>query len=157
MPPGYSRLPIAYATVGTRVGLAHHARWVAPPGELLRFTLARDLAARIAPPTIVHMPGESMPARGGAIISMIVQRFLLEADGRVVLQATWTVQAAPTLGPAHTFATHKRSSGGYASATRAMSGAVARLARHVLNSLRAPLMPHISGGLQRSPSEDRRP
>lgn len=134
MPPGYGRLPLSYAGTGSAVHVARHARWIAPLGTLMRLTLARDMAARVLPSSAVRMPGQSLDA-DTAIVRVIVQRFLPDGHGRVLLRARWSLKGPRDAQGVVRLAV--KTPAGYPSETRAMGLAVARLARRICDAMRA--------------------
>lgn len=140
MPPGYGRLALTYSGSGSAVRIARHTRWIAPLGALMRLALARDMAARVRPPSAVHMPGQSLGARGHtAVIHVVVERFLPDGRGRVLLRARWSVEGPGRGGRRRSRAarlTVPVAGGGYGRETRAMGLAVGRLARRIVDALR---------------------
>ena len=136
MPPGYGRLAFTYSGAGSVVHVARHARWVAPLGALMRLALARDMAARVVPSSTVRMPGQSLGAdRNAAIVRVVVQRFLPDGHGRVLLRARWSVKG-PGRGGQGAVRLTMKTPAGYPPETRAMGQAVARLARRIVDALR---------------------
>lgn len=92
MPPGYNRLALMTASGRARVHVAGHARWTAPLKSLLRAALIVDLAAQLAPPTIMSPPGAPLPTGKTAVIVLNVQKFIPDRTGRIDLTASWSLR-----------------------------------------------------------------
>ncbi|MGH6957257.1 MAG: PqiC family protein, partial [Caulobacteraceae bacterium] len=82
-------------TAPDRLNLADQDQWGAPLGQLIRRALAQDLQARLAPGTLI-LPGAPRPAGARALVVNVIE-FQPGTDGRVRLQASWTLMAGKPL------------------------------------------------------------
>jgi uncharacterized lipoprotein YmbA len=75
-----------------RVEVRDLDQWASPLGEMMRRTLAQDLLSRLPAGDFV-LPDAPRPAGARSLVVNVLQ---LQAgpDGRVVMQASWTLTAA---------------------------------------------------------------
>lgn len=133
MPPGYNRLALMTAAGRARIRIAGHARWTAPLKSLLRSALIRDLAAQLAPPTMVSIPGASLPTHKAALITLTIQKFMPDTSGNVDLAAHWVIHpggAGKALAQGHVVL-HLHGRPGHSRDVLVMSTAASRLAHRL--------------------------
>lgn len=92
MPATIDRIHLTTATGPETLGVAGHARWVAPLDGMATRVLATDLAERIDGVHVL-MPGDPTPADGARHVRVNVTKFLPITGGpeagHVVLDADW--------------------------------------------------------------------
>jgi hypothetical protein len=103
LPGALDRTSLVTRGPGTAVSVSDNERWAAPLDELVRRTLTDDLRNRLGPGGDVLAPGDPSPLGGVRRVVLTVQRFSADSDGRVVLEADWTLATGnpPKAGPIH--------------------------------------------------------
>lgn len=135
--PGLNRRSLTRTAGVTRITVARHTRWVAPLAQLLRLSLAQDLAAGISPHKIVRMPGDPLPKRGSGLITVSVEQFRPNMAGTITLVADWWIkdsQGIKARGHVHIKVRGKQTG---PSEARSMSLAVAHMANNIIKKLSA--------------------
>jgi uncharacterized protein len=98
LPPVLDRLELVRHASPDRLVVSDQDRWGVPLDQLARRVLARDLAARLWPGLIVE-PGAPRPPGPTRGLTVAVQEFDINAAGRVVLDAEWTLLAGRSAKP----------------------------------------------------------
>jgi uncharacterized lipoprotein YmbA len=93
LPAALDRASLVTGGAGNRIEVSDRDRWVAPLDGLVRQTLSDDLRARL-PAGQVLDPGTPAPAGGMRSVNLVVQHFMAESGGPVVLEGDWTVSLA---------------------------------------------------------------
>lgn len=93
IPPSIDRNSIVLRAPGDRLEVAGTSVWGAPLRELIRAALSDDLAARLAPGSVLP-PGAPSPSGGLQIVTVIIREFSGDVSGRVVLDAAWAIARA---------------------------------------------------------------
>jgi len=94
LPPLLDRPQIVRRIDANRVEALEFDRWAEPLADGVRATLADDLAARLPGRTVLPVAGAA-PGPGVAVLSVTILKFEAEANGRVVLDAHWTLGSGP--------------------------------------------------------------
>lgn len=89
LPPALDRLSLVTRTGPDQLSVSDENRWAAPLDDLVRRTLAADLAARL-PPGRVLAPGDPVPPGGARTLTVDVQDFIPD-QRHVTLNARWTL------------------------------------------------------------------
>src|SRR5690348_8616881 len=97
LPGTIDRDAIVLQAGGDRLDVSANDAWGAPLDQTIRRVLSSDLSARL-PPGSVLPPGTPPPAGGVRVITVIIERFIGDTNGHVVLSATWSIAR---LGAAH--------------------------------------------------------
>lgn len=127
LPPLVDRPQIVRRIDPNRVETLEFDRWAEPLADGLRATLAGDLAARLPGRSVLPVAGPA-PGAGVAVLAVTILALEAGADGRVRLDAQWTLAN----GPRHRDTLELRAaSGDPAALVAAMSAAVAALADRV--------------------------
>jgi uncharacterized protein len=91
LPPTLDRLSLVTRTGPDQLAVSDENRWAAPLDDIVRRTLAADLAARL-PPGSVLAPGDPVPSSGARTLTVDVQDFIPD-QRHVTLNARWTLLA----------------------------------------------------------------
>lgn len=127
LPPLVDRPQIVRRIDPNRVETLEFDRWAEPLADGLRATLAGDLAARLPGRSVLPVAGTA-PGAGVTVLAVTVLALEAGVDGRVRLDAQWTLAN----GPRHRDTLELRAaSGDPAALVAAMSAAVAALADRV--------------------------
>jgi uncharacterized lipoprotein YmbA len=92
IPPALDRPQVVTQSAPNRIEVHDLDEWAAPLGEMMRRTLAQDLLARLPEGAFV-LPDAPRPAGVRALVVDVLQ-LRAGPDGRVVMQASWTLTAA---------------------------------------------------------------
>lgn len=138
LPEVLDRLQLVRRTGQTGLDISDVYRWGAPLDEMSRRTLTHDLAARLPPGKILAVD-EPKPAGGARALVVSVQRFDADADGRVRLDAVWTLLAGSPQRPVLTRRAAVVTDGAadFAAQPAAMSRALGKLADQIASALAA--------------------
>ncbi|MCG5240548.1 PqiC family protein [Azospirillum doebereinerae] len=128
LPPLVDRPQLVRRIDANRVEALEFDRWAEPLADGLRATLAGDLAARLPGRNVLPVAGAA-PGPGVAVLSVTILKFEGEANGRVVLDAHWTLGSGPRRRDTLEV---QGASGEPAALVAAMSQAVALLADRVV-------------------------
>jgi hypothetical protein len=90
LPPVLDRLPLVRRGPGASLEISERERWGAPLDEMTRRVLARDLEQRLPPGGFIT-PGAPKPAGGVRSITVTLDEFDLDEEGRAVAQGSWTL------------------------------------------------------------------
>ena len=89
LPAMLDRLSLVTEGPGNQISVSDTDRWAAPLDEQIRRTLTEDLRRRLSRGT-VFAAGDPTP-RGTRMITLNVQRFVVDATGQVTLEADWSL------------------------------------------------------------------
>jgi uncharacterized lipoprotein YmbA len=92
IPPALDRPQVVTQMGANRVAVHDLDQWASPLGEMMRRTLAQDLLARL-PQGAFILPDAPRPVGVRALFVDVLQ-LQADPDGRVVMQASWTLTAA---------------------------------------------------------------
>lgn len=136
IPEVLDRLELVSSLSGGRLQIDQFSQWGAPMEDMVRSVLSQDLAERLPAGMVIAAQAPAPPDSQGLVVD--VQEFEPEADGRVVLDAAWTLLAK---GPARGLYQQRRfelAAGGSASEhVQAMSTLLGQLADAVAQSVRS--------------------
>lgn len=137
LPGVLDRLEVVRQAGPNRLDVSERDRWGAPLDQMSRRVLAEDLAAR-APAGLIVQPGAAKPAGPSRALTVSVQEFDVDAAGRAVLDADWTLLAGNPPKPA----LHRRerieadgAAGGSDAQAAAMSRALGQFADRIVAAL----------------------
>lgn len=82
---------------GNRLQIDQFQQWGAPLADMIRRVLSEDLSDRLPAGTVIPPEAPAPPGTRGLVLD--VQEFLPQSNGQVLLQATWSVLAAPQAQP----------------------------------------------------------
>jgi len=89
LPPELDRDELVRRTGAGRLEIVPSERWAAPLADLVRRTLAFDLAARL-PPRQVVLPGEPRPPGPVRIVVVVLRQLATGGDG-ALLAGRWSI------------------------------------------------------------------
>ncbi|HET6182923.1 MAG TPA: PqiC family protein [Acetobacteraceae bacterium] len=139
MIPGViDRDSVVIAAPGGQLDVNGTAVWGGPLGEMIRRTLSANLAARLAPGSVLA-PGDPAPPGGVRVLLVNVQRFWGDTQGQVGLVADWSLakQDGSALGEPHRVVVSvKAASGDVSAVVPTMSRALGLLADRIAAALR---------------------
>lgn len=99
LPPDLDRLSLVRRTGSNRLDVNDAVQWGGPLDQLIKHTLAFDLAARLPPGRLI-LPQEPRPQSGRLRFLLVTFRtFSAGPHNRVTLQAHWTLVNAQTRAP----------------------------------------------------------
>jgi uncharacterized lipoprotein YmbA len=93
VPKTLDRLQLVRRASANRLDVSENDLWAAPLDDMVRRVLSQDLAARMPEGTVIQ-PGEPLPAGRLRPITLSLSEFDSDLDGRIVLNAQWTVESA---------------------------------------------------------------
>ena len=97
IPGEIDRMQLVNRIDANRLQVSDMDRWAAPLDEMIRRTLAADLAARM-PAGAVSNLGESRPGQKRRVLSVDIQEFHGATDCSVTLRAAWIVSQPDSPG-----------------------------------------------------------
>lgn len=137
LPATIDRNAIVLTAPGDRLEVQQTSVWGAPLRELIRSALSHDLSARL-PQGSVLAPGTPAPKGGLRILTVAIQHFAGSTDGRVALDADWTIARSghqPKGQPNRERIVIQAGSGTAQAVVPAMSAALGRLADRIADQL----------------------
>lgn len=137
IPATIDRDSIVLTAPSDRLEVLPNSVWGAPIRQLVRRALSDDLTQRL-PPNSVLSPGTPAPRHGLRIITVSIQQFSGGTDGRVVLDANWTIAhsgSQPAGMPSHARITVNAGQGTPAAIVPAMSKALGELSDRIARAL----------------------
>lgn len=111
----------------TRLVLSQQDRWAAPLDQMMQHVLTDDLTSRLPPGQVLAANDPSVP--GTRTITLSVRQFIADSQGKVTLDADWTLQGS---APRHETVTAQASSADPDPVVTAMSQALAELADRIV-------------------------
>src|SRR5579871_3069158 len=136
IPEVLDRLELVSSLSGGRLQIDQFSQWGSPMEDMVRSVLSQDLAERLPAGMVIPAQAPAPPDSQGLVVD--VQEFEPEADGRVVLDAAWTLLAK---GPSRGLYQQRRfalAAGSSASEhVQAMSRLLGQLADAVAQSVRS--------------------
>ncbi len=137
LPGTIDRSSIVLDAGSDRLDVSANDAWGAPLDQTIRRTLSSDLSERL-PAGSVLPPGTPAPSGGVQVLTVIIDRFIGDTNGRVILSVAWSItrSGATSSGPLHRerIETTARS-GSVADVVPAMSKALAELANRIAITL----------------------
>ena len=97
IPGEIDRMQLVNRIDANRLQVSDMDRWAAPLDEMIRRTLAADLAARMPAGSVSNL-GESQPGQKRRVLSLDIQEFHGETDCSVTLRAAWIVSQPDSPG-----------------------------------------------------------
>ncbi|SRR5579884_3141117 len=129
-------------TGSNSLSISEQDRWGAPLGEMARNVLARDLAKRMPPGTVIFP--EAPAPQSAAHLVVTIEKFGADPDGRVRLVGSWALIKGQ---PDRTIVQRDmdlegKAAGGAAGQAAGMSELLARLADQIAGELDHPSVAH---------------
>jgi uncharacterized lipoprotein YmbA len=137
IPAAVDRLEMVTETGPARVQISGQDRWAAPLGEMMRRTLAQDLASRLPRGAFVFPEAPRPQGTRGLVITVL--QLKASPDGRVALQANWSLLDSGS----------SRAAGGDNLSLSAAGGPGAQGQAQALSAVLGQLADRIAGALQR--------
>ena len=134
MPPSLDSQQMMRRTSPYAISIAQHERWSDALGYLMRQALAQNLVTRLPDGALIY-PDAPKPADALGITVDVLQ--LVEQDGIITLDASWTILApdAPRIVGRHQKSWKEQVSGSAASTSEGLSRILARVADDIADSL----------------------
>jgi hypothetical protein len=135
IPAAVDRLEMVTKTGPARVEISGQDRWAAPLGEMMRRTLAQDLASRLPQGGFVFPDAPRPPGTRGLVVTVL--QLTATPDGRVDLQANWSLldSGSSRAGGGDNLSLTASGSGGSEGRAQALSAVLGQLADRIADAL----------------------
>jgi uncharacterized lipoprotein YmbA len=143
IPALLDRTEMVRETGSNGLSISEQDRWGAPLGEMARNVLARDLAKRMPPGTVIF-PQAPAPQSAAHLVATI-EKFGADPDGRVRLVGSWALikgQPGKTIVQRDIDLEGKAAGTGAAGQAAGMSELLARLPDQIAAELNQPSLAH---------------
>jgi uncharacterized protein len=131
VPPTLDRSELVTQASPTALTVHRQDVWAAPFGSLIQRTLSADLAARLSENRVLGVDDPTSPP-GTRTVTVSVRKFIAHSDGKVVLDADWTLQGrGVNIVPHHVTVTAQASGPTPDAVAQAMSQALAGLSDRI--------------------------
>lgn len=136
IPAAIDRPEIVTETGPARVQISGQDRWAAPLGEMMRRTLAQDLASRLPQGAFVFPEAPKPQGTRGLVVTVL--QLTASPDGRVDLQANWSLLDTGSRQAAggDNLRLSATAGAGSAGQAQALSAVLGQLADHIADAIR---------------------